>query len=108
MRIGVPTEIREEEYRVALTPAGTKELTTKGHQVLVQHGAGEGSLFPDEQYVGAGARIVPNAEAVFAQSELIVKVKEPLEEEYRRLESRHILFTYLHLAAALGAKPRVW
>ena len=102
MRIGVPTEIREEEYRVALTPAGTKELTTKGHQVLVQHGAGEGSLFPDEQYVAAGARIVPNADAVFAQSDLIVKVKEPLEEEYRRLEPRHVLFTYLHLAPDPG------
>ena len=63
MRVGVPTEIREEEYRVALTPAGTKELTTRGHEVLVQRGAGEGSLFADEAYVAAGARIVPDAEA---------------------------------------------
>ena len=83
MRVGVPTEIREEEYRVALTPAGTKELTTRGHEVLVQRGAGEGSLFSDEAYVAAGARIVPDAEAVFAQADLIVKVKEPLPEEYR-------------------------
>lgn len=98
MRVGVPTEIREDEYRVALTPAGTKELTTRGHEVLIQHGAGEGSLFPDEAYVAAGARIVPNAEAVFAQADLIVKVKEPLREEYLRLEPRHILFTFLHLA----------
>jgi alanine dehydrogenase len=98
MRIGVPTEIREEEYRVALTPAGTKELSSRGHEVLVQHGAGEGSLFSDEAYVGAGARIVADAEAVFAQADLIVKVKEPLHEEYLRLEPRHILFTYLHLA----------
>jgi len=98
MRVGVPTEIREEEYRVALTPAGTKELTSKGHEVLVQHGAGLGSMFTDEEYVAAGARIVPDAEAVFAQCELIVKVKEPLEEEYRRLQPQHILFTYLHLA----------
>ncbi len=78
MRIGVPTEIREEEYRVALTPAGTKELTTRGHEVLVQHGAGEGSFFSDESYVAAGARIVPDAESLFVQAEMIVKVKEPL------------------------------
>jgi alanine dehydrogenase len=98
MRVGVPTEIREEEYRVALTPAGTRELTSMGHEVLVQHGAGEGSLFPDEAYVAAGARIVADAEAVFAQADLIAKVKEPLRQEYLRLEPRHILFTYLHLA----------
>ena len=98
MRVGVPTEIREEEYRVALTPAGTKELTTRGHEVLVQRGAGEGSLIGDDAYVAAGARIVPDAEAVFAQAELIVKVKEPLPGEISRLEPRHILFTYLHLA----------
>jgi alanine dehydrogenase len=98
MRIGVPTEIREEEYRVALTPAGTKELNTRGHEVLVQHGAGEGSFFSDEAYVAAGARIVPDAEALFAQAEMLVKVKEPLPIEIARLEPRHILFTYLHLA----------
>jgi alanine dehydrogenase len=98
MRVGVPTEIREEEYRVALTPAGTRELTSAGHEVLVQRGAGEGSLFPDEAYVSAGGRIVPDAEAVFAEADLIVKVKEPLREEYLRLEPRHILFTFLHLA----------
>ena len=98
MRVGVPTEIREEEYRVALTPAGTKELASRGHQVLVQRGAGEGSSFADEAYVAAGARIVPDAASVFSQADLIVKVKEPLREEYLRLEPRHILFTYLHLA----------
>jgi alanine dehydrogenase len=96
--VGVPTEIREDEYRVALTPAGTRELTSRGHDVLVQHGAGEGSFFSDEAYVAAGARIVPDAESVFAQSDLIVKVKEPLDSELKRLEPRHILFTYLHLA----------
>ena len=95
MRIGIPTEIREEEYRVALTPAGTKELTTRGHEVLVQRGAGEGSFCA---YVAAGARIVPDADALFAQAEMIVKVKEPLPAEIVRLEPRHILFTYLHLA----------
>jgi alanine dehydrogenase len=98
MRIGVPTEIREEEYRVALTPAGTKELTLRGHQVLVQRGAGAGSFLADDEYVAAGARIVPDADAVFAQAEMIVKVKEPLPVEIARLEPRHILFTYLHLA----------
>ena len=98
MRIGVPAEIREEEYRVALTPAGTKELTLRGHQVLVQRGAGEGSFLGDDDYVAAGARIVPDADAVFAQAEMIVKVKEPLPVEIARLEPRHILFTYLHLA----------
>ncbi|MFH0915021.1 MAG: alanine dehydrogenase [bacterium] len=102
MRVGVPTEIREEEYRVALTPAGTKELTSRGHEVLVQHGAGEGSFFLDEAYVTAGAGIVPDAEALFAQAELIVKVKEPLQREYLLLEPRHILFTFLHLAPDQG------
>lgn len=98
MRIGVPKEIREEEYRVALTPAGTKELTSRGHEVLVEHDAGRGSHLPDEMYAAAGARIVPGAEAVFSQAELIVKVKEPLQDEYRRLEPRHVLFAFLHLA----------
>jgi alanine dehydrogenase len=98
MRVGVPTEIRQDEYRVALTPAGTKELAKRGHEVLVQRGAGEGSLFPDEAYVAAGARIVPDAAGVFSQADLVLKVKEPLQEEYARLEPRHVLFTYLHLA----------
>jgi alanine dehydrogenase len=98
MRIGVPKEIREEEYRVALTPAGTKELTSRGHEVLVEHDAGRGSHLFDEAYVAAGARIVTDAEAVFAEADLIVKVKEPLAEECGRLEPRHVLFTYLHLA----------
>jgi alanine dehydrogenase len=102
MRIGVPTEIREEEYRVALTPAGTKELKSAGHEVLVQRGAGAGSMLADEAYVAAGARVVPDADAVFAQADLIVKVKEPLREEYVKLEPRHILFTYLHLAPDPG------
>jgi alanine dehydrogenase len=98
MRVGVPTEIKEQEYRVALTPAGTKELTNRGHDVLVQRGAGEGSFLRDEAYVAAGARIVPDAEALFAQADFIVKVKEPLQNEYLRLEPRHTLFTFLHLA----------
>ena len=98
MRIGVPREIREEEYRVALTPAGTRELAGRGHQVYVEQGAGEGSLFPDDAYVAAGAKLVPDAPALFAEADLIVKVKEPLQQEFLRLEPRHVLFTYLHLA----------
>lgn len=98
MRVGVPKEIREEEYRVALTPAGTRELTDRGHEVLVERGAGMGSLFTDEAYVAAGARIVADAAEVFERSDLIVKVKEPLQEEYCRLQPHHVLFTFLHLA----------
>jgi alanine dehydrogenase len=97
---GVPTEIKTDEYRVALTPSGVRELTDRGHEVLVQAGAGVGSAIPDEAYVAQGARIVPDAATVFADAELIVKVKEPQPEEVARLEPRHTLFTYLHLAAA--------
>src|SRR5690242_15383048 len=98
--IGVPTEIKTDEYRVALTPSGVRELTDRGHDVLVQAGAGTGSAIPDEAYVAQGARIVPDAAAVFEGAELIVKVKEPQPDEVTRLEARHTLFTYLHLAAA--------
>jgi alanine dehydrogenase len=98
MRVGVPTEIKTDEYRVALTPAGARELTDRGHEVVVQSGAGEGSGLGDEAYAEQGARIVPDAESVFADADLIVKVKEPMPEEVARLEPRHTLFTYLHLA----------
>jgi len=98
MRIGVPTEIKTDEYRVALTPAGTRELVDRGHQVVVQSGAGAGSGIADEDYVAQGATIVADAGAAFAQADLIVKVKEPQPEEVARLEARHVLFTYLHLA----------
>jgi alanine dehydrogenase len=98
MIVGVPREIKEAEYRVALTPAGTKELANRGHTVIVERGAGEGSFFSDESYVTAGARIGPDAATVFAEADLIVKVKEPLRQEYERMEPRHILFTFLHLA----------
>ncbi|HEX4804755.1 MAG TPA: alanine dehydrogenase [Conexibacter sp.] len=98
--IGVPTEIKTDEYRVALTPSGVRELTDRGHEVLVQAGAGLGSAIPDEAYAAQGARIVPDAERVFAGAELIVKVKEPQPGEVALLEPRHTLFTYLHLAAA--------
>jgi alanine dehydrogenase len=98
MKVGVPTEIKTDEYRVALTPAGARELTDAGHEVLVESGAGEGSGASDADYEAQGARILPDADAVFAAAELIVKVKEPQPEEVARLEPRHTLFTYLHLA----------
>jgi alanine dehydrogenase len=98
--IGVPTEIKTDEYRVALTPSGVRELTDRGHDVLVQAGAGVGSAIPDEAYLTQGARIVPDAAAVFAEAELIVKVKEPQPGEVALLRPHHTLFTYLHLAAA--------
>jgi alanine dehydrogenase len=98
MRIGVPTEIKTDEYRVAITPAGVRELVDRGHEVLIEHGAGAGSAIADEEYVEQGASIVPDAAAVFAGSDLIVKVKEPQPGEVAMLEPRHTLFTYLHLA----------
>ena len=100
MKVGVPAEVKADEYRVALTPAGVRELADAGHEVIVQSGAGEGSAIADERYTEQGARIVPDAQAVFGEAELIVKVKEPQPGEVALLESRHTLFTYLHLAAA--------
>src|SRR4051794_28076134 len=98
MKVGVPTEIKTDEYRVAITPAGVRELVDRGHEVLIQHGAGTGSAIPDEEYVEQGASIVPDAAAVFSGSDMIVKVKEPQPGEVAMLEPRHTLFTYLHLA----------
>lgn len=97
--IGVPTEIKQDEYRVAITPAGVRELTDRGHRVLIQAKAGEGSSIADEAYAAQGASIVPDAETVFGEAELIVKVKEPQPQEVALLRPRHTLFTYLHLAA---------
>jgi alanine dehydrogenase len=97
--VGVPIEVKADEYRVALTPAGVRELADAGHRVLVQSGAGSGSAISDQDYEAQGATIVPDAETLFGESSLIVKVKEPQPEEVGRLESRHTLFTYLHLAA---------
>jgi alanine dehydrogenase len=99
MRIGVPTEIKTDEYRVAITPAGVRELTARGHEVLVQSGAGEGSAMSDEQFIEQGAQIVADADAVFGGAELVLKVKEPQPEEVARLREGQTLFTYLHLAA---------
>ncbi|MDX6728104.1 MAG: alanine dehydrogenase, partial [Baekduia sp.] len=98
MKVGVPTEIKTDEYRVAITPAGVRELADRGHEVLIQQGAGDGSAIPDVEYVEQGATIVPDAAAVFAGSDLVVKVKEPQPSEVAMLEPRHVLFTYLHLA----------
>ncbi|MEX0756247.1 MAG: alanine dehydrogenase [Actinomycetota bacterium] len=99
MIVGVPTEVKDSEYRVAATPEGVRELVTDGNEVLVQSGAGEGSALSDEEFAAAGARVVPDAEAVFAAAEMIVKVKEPQASEYGRFRAGQILFTYLHLAA---------
>ncbi|MFT0846996.1 alanine dehydrogenase [Actinomycetaceae bacterium L2_0104] len=99
MIIGVPTEIKNNEYRVAATPAGVAELVAHGHQVLLQSGAGTGSAFTDEEYSAAGATIVPGAPDAWA-AELVLKVKEPIEVEYGFLREDLALFTYLHLAAA--------
>ena len=99
MRIGVPTEIKDNEFRVAVTPAGVHALVRHGHIVAVQAGAGQGASIPDEEYVVAGAAIVDDASALWADSELILKVKEPVAEEYRFLRPDLLLFTYLHLAA---------
>jgi alanine dehydrogenase len=100
MRVGVPREVKNREYRVALTPAGVTELVRAGHTVLVEQGAGEGSSIPDTDFVAAGARIVPTAEEVWGDADLLLKVKEPVAEEYGRLRADQTLFTYLHLAAS--------
>ena len=98
MKVGVPTEIKTDEYRVALTPAGVRELVEHGHEVFIQQGAGEGSAISDAEYTSQGAKILPDAAAVFAEVDMIVKVKEPQAVEVAMLEPRHTLFTYLHLA----------
>ena len=99
MRVGVPKEIKNHEYRVGLTPPSVAELVAAGHQVMVETGAGLGIDFEDRDYVEAGATILPDADAVFGQAQMIVKVKEPQPVEIARLRPDHLLFTYLHLAA---------
>jgi alanine dehydrogenase len=98
MKVGVPTEIKVDEFRVALTPAGARELVQRGHEVIVETGAGEGSSMADADYVRSGARIA-SVEDVWADAELLLKVKEPIEPEYQRLREDLVLFTYLHIAA---------
>ncbi|HEX7308169.1 alanine dehydrogenase [Lentzea sp.] len=99
MRIAVPREIKNHEYRVALTPAGAHELTSRGHDVFVEQGAGLGSAITDEEYLAAGAKVLATADDVWAEGDLVLKVKEPIAEEYPRLRAGQTLFTYLHLAA---------
>lgn len=99
MIVGVPTEIKSDEYRVAMTPTGVRELTAHGHRVVIQSGAGDGSAIGDDDFAAVGAEILPTAEAVFSTAELIVKVKEPQPAEIAMLGPDKVLFTYLHLAA---------
>ena len=99
MKIGIPKEIKDNEYRVALTPGGVGMLVQTGNEVLVQSGAGEGSGFSDQEYLAAGAGILPEAAAVWEKAAMIMKVKEPQPVEYAYLRKDMILFTYLHLAA---------
>ncbi|MET1037273.1 MAG: alanine dehydrogenase, partial [Aeromicrobium sp.] len=100
MLVGVPREIKNHEYRVAITPAGVHELVRHGHDVVIEHAAGAGSSITDAEFVEAGAKILETADEVWSSAELILKVKEPIAEEYGRLRRGQTLFTYLHLAAS--------
>jgi alanine dehydrogenase len=99
MRIGIPKEVKNHEYRVAITPIGVHELVAHGHEVVVEKDAGIGSQIDDSAYVAAGAKIIDSADDVWAQAEMVLKVKEPVAEEYHRMREGLVLFTYLHLAA---------
>lgn len=100
MRVGVPSEVKNHEYRVAATPSGVHELVAHGHEVLVQSGAGTGSSIPDDDFAAAGAKVLERAEDVWAEAELVLKVKEPVASEFPLLRRDQVLFTYLHLAAS--------
>ena len=100
MRVGIPTEIKNNEYRVAITPGGVAELTRRGHDVLIEDGAGVGSAIGNEDFAAAGARIVPTADDVWGEADLLLKVKEPIAPEYARMRADQTIFTYLHLAAS--------
>jgi len=100
VKVGIPREVKRHEYRVAATPAGVHELVAHGHDVYVEQGAGVGSSIPDAEYVGAGAKILESAEDVWGEADLVLKVKEPVEEEWPRMRRGQVLFTYLHLAAS--------
>ncbi len=102
MDVGIPKEVKDNEFRVAATPEGVRELTRTGHRVFVQASAGVGSAITDDAFAAAGAEVLPDADAVFAAAEMIVKVKEPQPEEYERFRTGQVLFTYLHLAADEG------
>lgn len=100
MRVGIPKEVKNHEYRVAITPAGVHELVRNDHEVFIQADAGGGSSIPDEDFTAAGAVILPTADDVWQAGDLILKVKEPVAEEYHRMRKGQVLFTYLHLAAS--------
>jgi len=100
MIIGVPKEIKTNEARVALTPGGTLEFTKRGHTVYIQSTAGVGSGFEDEEYISAGATILSTADEVWAKAEMIMKVKEPIAEEYARCRKNQLIFTYFHFASS--------
>jgi len=100
MKVGVPREVKNHEYRVAITPAGVHELVRDGHEVFIEAGAGEGSSLPDEDFTAAGAKIFKSADDVWGTADLVLKVKEPVPEEYHQMRPGQILFTYLHLAAS--------
>ncbi|ATW52488.1 alanine dehydrogenase [Streptomyces xantholiticus] len=100
MKVGIPREVKNNEFRVAITPAGVHELVRNGHQVFVEQNAGVGSSITDDEYVAAGAKILATADEVWATADLLLKVKEPIAEEYHRLRKDQTLFTYLHLAAS--------
>jgi alanine dehydrogenase len=99
-KVGIPREVKDHEYRVAITPAGVNELVSNGHTVYVEKEAGVGSSIPDDDFVAAGATILPTPEDVWGEADLVLKVKEPIAEEYGRMRSGQVLFTYLHLAAS--------
>jgi alanine dehydrogenase len=100
VKVGIPREVKNHEYRVAITPAGVHEFVRNGHDVVIETGAGLGSSITDEEYTAAGAQILSTADEVWAQAELVLKVKEPIAEEYHRMREGQVLFTYLHLAAS--------
>ncbi|RLK24812.1 alanine dehydrogenase [Micromonospora sp. M71_S20] len=100
MKVGIPREVKNHEYRVAITPAGVNEFVRSGHQVFVESGAGVGSSIGDDEFVAAGAKILATADEVWETAELVLKVKEPIAEEYHRMREGQVLFTYLHLAAS--------
>src|SRR5881397_835196 len=105
--VGVPKEIKTDEYRVAMIPVGVEELTRAGHKVLIQAGAGQGSGISDEQYAVNGAEIIANAAEIWGRADLIVKVKEPMQAEWPLLRSGQIVFTYFHFAADRGLTDAV-
>ncbi|MDX6340653.1 MAG: alanine dehydrogenase, partial [Trebonia sp.] len=100
MKVGVPAEVKDNEFRVAITPAGVHELARAGHGVFIEAGAGAGSSLPDEEFAAAGATILPTADDVWETGDLVLKVKEPVPGEYHRMRPGQVLFTYLHLAAS--------